>query len=313
MSLYLGIDTSNYTSSVGVYDSITNDCQNHKQLLAVADGQLGLRQSEAVFSHVKNLPAIIKDVFYKLDENVSAVGVSVKPRDVEGSYMPCFLVGELAASSIAYSNNIQLYRFSHQAGHIAAALYSSNRFDLFDKKLVAFHVSGGTTEAVMVTPDKDEVFRCEIIARSMDLKFGQAIDRLGNKMGLPFPSGKMIDELARKGELTHKVKVSLKDGNCNASGIENIFSKMLLENETYENVARFTIEYIMKTLEKMTEEIILKYGDLPLVFAGGVMSNSIISENFKKKFNANFATPEFSSDNACGAAVLAYLKKESVI
>ena len=308
MSIFLGVDSSNYTSSAAIINSENMNVNNQKQLLSVPNGQLGLRQSDAVFQHVKNLPNVIENALDATNETISAVGVSNKPRSTEGSYMPCFLVGESIAESISSALKIPIFKFSHQAGHIAAALYSANSLNLMNKQFIAFHVSGGTTEAVMVTPQSLNVFNCDIIAKSLDLNFGQAVDRVGNMLGLPFPSGKYIDELAQKGSYDGKINISLKDCDCNVSGLENFCRKLFENSYCKEDIARFIVEYIYKTIDGMTQALIKKYGEFPLVFAGGVMSNSIVRERMTNQYGALFAEPQFSSDNASGIAVLTMLR-----
>lgn len=306
MRSILGIDSSNYTSSAALWQAgrIT---ANKKQLLPVKAGELGLRQSDAVFHHTKNLPAIIESALENAGE-IAAVGVSIRPRDVQGSYMPCFLAGEGMARSIAAATKAPLYTFSHQAGHIAAALYSADRLDLINEKFIAFHVSGGTTEALLVTPDKQTVFRCELIATSLDLKAGQAVDRVGNMLSLPFPSGAQLDKLSTSGRSPIKPRPVFKGSNCCFSGIENKASELLKMNESSENIARYCIDYILAALDGMCERLIAQYGQKPLIFSGGVMSNSIISAALTDKYGAHFAKPEFSADNAAGIAVLTALR-----
>ena len=172
---FLGIDTSNYTTSAAVYHSGLNLEQN-KQLLPVKSGQLGLRQSDAVFHHVQQLPYVLEPLLQK-NNNIIAIGVSDKPRNMTGSYMPCFTVGYGTAKAVALALRVPLYTFSHQEGHIAAALYSAKKPELLKEKFIAFHVSGGTTEAVLVTPNDETVFTTQLIASSLDLKGGQAVDR----------------------------------------------------------------------------------------------------------------------------------------
>ena len=101
---FLGIDTSNYTTSVAVYDSEANKVYQTKKLLPVKQGELGLRQSDAVFHHTKQLPDMVELLFAEHDFAPEAVSVSVRPRNIEGSYMPCFLCGEgFARVSYSYS------------------------------------------------------------------------------------------------------------------------------------------------------------------------------------------------------------------
>lgn len=309
MSFSLGIDTSNYTTSAAVFNRDNESFQNSRRILSVKDGFVGLRQSDALFQHIKNLPEIVAAATAKAND-ISAIGVSNKPRNVSGSYMPVFLAGCSVAESLANVINVPLYNFSHQAGHIAAALLSSGRMDLFGQKFIAFHVSGGTTEAVLVTYDSDDFFKCDIIASSLDLKFGQAVDRIGNMLGLSFPAGKELDALAICGSSPIKPKIVLKGCDCSVSGLENQAQKLIASGCEKQDVARYCIDFIEATLSEMTTRLLSAYGNLPIVFAGGVMSNSIISKNITEKFGANFASRELSSDNAVGIAVLAAIKNE---
>ena len=307
MCLYLGIDTSNYTTSVALYNSDGTVVQNRK-LLPVKKGNVGLRQSDAVFFHTQQMFSLYKELVKDIDTSqIKAVGVSTRPRPVEGSYMPCFTVGINTANMIADTLKVPLYEFSHQEGHIAAAILSTKHFELFNDKFIAFHVSGGTTEAVLSTPH-NQGFDLQLIANTLDLNAGQAIDRVGVMLGFDFPCGKQIEKSALQFNGKVNVKPTLKEENCCLSGLENLCKKMYDNGETPEKISYFCLKYIEATLCKMTDKLIEKYGKLPLLFAGGVMSNSIIRETIQNKFGAIFALPEFSSDNACGIAYLAYRK-----
>ena len=301
----LGIDTSNYTTSACIYDSETGEVFQQKLLLPVKEGEKGLRQSDAVFHHTARLYPLVEQLFEQCGTEFDAIGVSEKPRDAEGSYMPCFLVGVNAARCIGAATGKPIYGFSHQAGHIAAALYSSGKMNLMKKKFIAFHVSGGTSEMLLVSPGNERVFDVEIIGETLDLNCGQAVDRAGVMMGLAFPCGRELEALALKSSEKYNPKVCVKGGNCSLSGLENQCRKMLDSGESKENVARYCLDFICKTLEKMTEYALNEYGNLPLVFAGGVMSNSIIREKIQSRFGASFAQPDFSCDNAAGVAILA--------
>lgn len=305
MPLYLGIDTSNYTTSLAVVNTDDMTCVQSKRLLPVAEGSLGLRQSDALFHHTVRLPELFDKLSQQCDlKNISAVGVSSTPRSEEGSYMPCFLAGISAATAFAKAGDVSLHRFSHQQGHIAAALFSAGKLSLLNEKFLAFHVSGGTTEAVIVSPDKDKICSTKLVASSLDLKAGQAVDRVGVAMGLQFPAGRELDVLASSYSEKVKVKPVLKGCNCSLSGIENKCKKMLADGEPKEKVACYCIEFICASLDSMAEVLLNQYGNIPLVFSGGVMSNSIISKKLGEKYGAVFAKPEFSCDNAVGTAVL---------
>lgn len=306
--LYLGIDTSNYTTSSALYDSGNNSISQVRRLLPVKAGERGLRQSDAVFSHTQQLYPLIEKLFENVSSSPVCVGVSSRPRNVEGSYMPCFTVGVNCAEIIGSVLKIPVYRFSHQQGHIAAALYSAGKTELLNEKFIAFHVSGGTTEALLVTPDKENIINCEIIAASTDLKAGQAVDRTGVMLGLSFPCGAELDRLSRKSTADFKIKVPVKDGNCSLSGIENKCKKMLSDGERAEDIAKFCIQYICSSLDLMTGYLLEKYGNLPVLYSGGVMSNSYINSVLSAKYGGIFAKSEFSSDNAAGIALLTYIK-----
>lgn len=301
MPYFLGIDTSNYTTSCAIYNSDTDKVIHRKRLLPVKNGELGLRQSDAVFHHTVQLPQLMEELFDGFDGEIEAIGVSDAPVRAKGSYMPCFLTGVCAAQSIAAATGKPLYRFSHQQGHIMAALYSADRRELYGTDFFAFHVSGGTTQALLVSGELDT----RLIASSLDLKAGQAVDRVGVMLGYPFPAGKYVDELAQKSEKRYKINIKLKEGNCCLSGVENKCKAMLENGEKPEDICRYCLDYIMTALYKIAAYAKENYGELPMIFSGGVMSNSIIRAEFEEKLGAGFAEPEFSADNAAGIALLA--------
>lgn len=308
MGFYIGFDTSNYTTSVAVFDSDNNTMNNCKKLLPVSTGEKGLMQSKALFEHIRQLPEVMEAAFSPFSEiKISAVGVSDKPRNIEGSYMPVFLAGVNAATATALSNKVSLYKTSHQVGHILASLFSANMLDLIEKQFIAFHISGGTTEALLVSPDKDEIIKCEKIAESLDLKAGQAIDRVGVMLGLSFPAGAELDKLSRVGKSPIKAKPVMKGLNCSISGVENKAIKLFENGENREDIARFVIEFVLNTISEMTLRLKEKYGDIPFVYGGGVMSNSLIKEKLSE-MGGIICEPQFSSDNAAGIAIYTYLK-----
>jgi Metal-dependent proteases with possible chaperone activity len=307
MKRTLGIDTSNYTTSAALYNDGTISQQ--KMLLPVKPGELGLRQSDAVFHHVQQLPQILEALSGDMNA-VRAVGVSDRPRDAEGSYMPCFTVGLGTAKAISLALGVPVHPFSHQAGHIAAALYSSGKLDLIEERFLAFHVSGGTTEAVLVTPDERKIFQVRLAARSLDLKGGQAVDRVGAMLGLDFPAGRALEQLALRSAARFSIRPSMKGADCSLSGIENQCAALLRSGRPKEDVAAYCLAAILAALDAMAAALLSEYGNLPLVFAGGVMSNSLIRAALTEKYGAYFAAPEYSADNAAGVAVLAALAEE---
>lgn len=301
--MYIGFDTSNYTTSIATFDG--NTIVQSKKVLSVKNGEKGLRQSDAVFQHTVNIPSLIN----QLDiSDINVVGVSNRPRNIDGSYMPCFLVGEGVATSISKCNNVPLYKTSHQVGHILASLYSTDKLDLINKEFIALHLSGGTTEALLVKPDDQEIIKAEIVASSSDLKAGQAIDRAGVMLGLDFPCGKELDKLSQNSTASFKIRPSMNGANPSLSGVENKAKKMFESNESPEDIARFVLSFVAQSVSAMLKEVCKQYGNLPIVFSGGVSSNSLLRDVIKKDFDAYFAQPEFSLDNAAGIAIYAYLK-----
>ena len=312
MSYYLGIDTSNYTTSVALYNDEDNFVINLKQLLPVKSGEKGIRQSDAVFHHTVQLPQLIRSAFDGKKIEIKGVGVSTKPCNVDNSYMPCFLTGMSVATGISSALNVPMYEFSHQNGHIVAALYSSKKLSLINERFVAFHVSGGTSQAILVEPN-GKFFKTTLISDSLDLKAGQAVDRVGVMLGLDFPCGPELEKLALQSKAEYKkIKVFRRDGCFSLSGVENKCKKMFDDGENPADIALYCLNYIHSALEDSVIEIVDTYGSLPIVFSGGVMSNIIIKNRLKERFDAYFAEPQYSSDNACGVAILASIcdKKE---
>lgn len=304
---YLGIDTSNYTTSAALYDSEKGTVVQQKMPLPVEKGARGLRQSDAVFHHTVQLPQVLERLLRDRPVHLDGVGVSVFPRRAEGSYMPCFLAGKSAAKAISLACSIPCFEVSHQEGHIAAALYSADAFSLLRAPFLAFHVSGGTTEALLVTPHKSRIFEVRCVARSLDLHAGQAIDRVGVMLGLAFPCGPALENLAAQSTRTFSVKPTMKGVDCCLSGVENRCQAMFSNGEPAADIAKFCIESIRTALEGMLLALLREYGNLPILFSGGVSSNRTLQSYFSENYGAKFAEPAFSADNAAGVAVLAAL------
>ena len=311
-NLYLGIDTSNYTTSVALCDEQGRVVLNLKMLLPVKEGERGLRQSDALFAHTKNLPVLMEKLKEFLAESypertIVAVGCSEKPRDVEGSYMPCFLAGVSAASSVSAVLGCPMYRLSHQSGHVAAALYSADKLSLLDTgdTFAAFHVSGGTTELLLVKGEDGQP-KIELVGGTADMNAGQAIDRTGVLMGLKFPCGKRMEEICLEcGDIPHqKTRISVKGLECNLSGLENLAAAMYEKTGDVAWTSAYCFDFIADTLERLTLNLRSEYGDLPVIFAGGVMSNKRIAKHLSGLGNVSFSEPAFSADNAAGVAIL---------
>lgn len=309
----IAIDTSNYTTSVALMTADGELLANLKRPLKVKEGERGLRQSDAVFAHTVNLPEIMREMA-QLFPNISpvAVGVSEKPRNESGSYMPCFLSGVSAATAIAATCGVPLYGFSHQCGHIMAAIYSSGAYELLaEGEFVAFHLSGGTSEFVSVKPTGVD-FKTEILGGTADLNAGQVIDRIGVYMGFSFPAGKEIELSALTNtKKIPKRKISKKGLTFNLSGLENMAISLFSETNDKALTSAFVLDYIARSIISICEEYEAGHGKTKFLFAGGVMCNSIIKTMISEKFDAYFAEPMLSADNAVGIAALAQRRYET--
>lgn len=300
----LGLDTSNYTTSVAVFDGQTG--RNEGRLLEVRPGELGLRQSDALFQHVKRLP----ELFARLDQagqlhNIEAVGASTRPRAVEGSYMPCFLAGASQGQSLAHTLGVPFFAHSHQQGHLAAAAWSAGRLDLLDAPFLAWHLSGGTTELLKVEPEGTSV-TAEIVGGTSDISAGQLIDRTGVLLGLQFPAGKALDALYGQGETSRGFRVKLNGLTFSLSGMENKVKGLLEAGEAPANIARFTLDTVTDVVLRATREAQARWPGLPVLCSGGVASNTRLREALAGECGALFAQPRFSTDNAMGTAILTW-------
>lgn len=307
--MYLGFDTSNYTTSIACFDG--KQGENRSQLLDVRSGELGLRQSDAVFLHVKRLPELADALFASSgSRDIRAIGVSTRPRAVEGSYMPCFLAGVSAAKTMASALGIPCYEFSHQQGHIAAALWSADRMDLMSKPHLAWHLSGGTTELLLVQPDGANVKALQI-GGTTDISAGQIMDRTGKLLSLDFPAGKELDLLSRSASLCDKFRVKTDGLRFSLSGLENKVSAYFHSGAAKEEVAYYAIASVCDAVARVTAEALKQYPDHEIVFSGGVASNSLLRSRCLQ-FRPVFSPPSFSTDNAMGIAVLAWLQENKI-
>ena len=302
----LGLDTSNYTTSAAVFDG--EGGRNQGRLLEVRPGELGLRQSDALFQHVKHLPEVVEAL---LGEGglgtVQAVGASTRPRAVEGSYMPCFLAGASQGQVLSQVLGVPFYTFSHQQGHLAAAAWSAGRLDLLDRPFLAWHLSGGTTELLRVEPEEDGVaVRAEILGGTSDISAGQLIDRTGVLLGLPFPAGKGVEKLSRQAQKREYYKVKVNGLTFSLSGMENKVRQMVQRGEEPAEIAWFAQETVCRVVQACTKAAMEQYPGLPVLCSGGVASNGRLKELLRQNCGALFAQPQFSTDNAMGTAILTW-------
>ena len=299
----IGIDTSNYTTSIAFFDGIGGE--NCSKLLPVKQGELGLRQSDAVFAHIKSLPELSGRLFSHVrKDEITAVGVSTRPRAVEGSYMPCFMVGYSHAKMLSDLLDVPMVEVSHQQGHVAASLWSADALELMDEPHLAWHLSGGTTELLLVEPQGKNVV-CTKIGGTTDISAGQLIDRTGQLLELPFPSGKHLDTLSKEAILSDNFKVKCSDMAFSLSGVQNKVQQFHVQHGAPAETAAYALRCVSKAVYVATEQARKAYPGLSVVFSGGVASNSLLRE-VVAPLQPIFAQPQFSTDNAMGVAVLAH-------
>lgn len=301
MALCVGFDTSNYTTSAAWWDG--REGRNESRILDVPQGALGLRQSDALFLHVRRLPDVVARLLTDRDDlhQAKVVAASSRPRAAEDSYMPCFLAGVCEAKTLASALGAEYMEFSHQQGHLAAAAWSAGREDLLDQPFLAWHLSGGTTELLLVQP-KNGVPYAEKIGGTTDISAGQLLDRTGVLLGLPFPAGKYVDELYYRADSTSSFRVKANELYFSLSGVENKVKSLREMGETEANIARFAVDTVVGAVYRVTNAAKKMYPGLPVLCSGGVASNSVLRSVLQ---DAVFALPEYSRDNAMGIAVLA--------
>ena len=298
----LGLDTSNYTTSAAVFDG--QDGLNASRLLTVKEGELGLRQSEALFQHVQRLPGQVEKLAQSgLLRDIRAVGASTRPRAVEGSYMPCFLAGTSQGQSMAHLLGVPFFAVSHQQGHLAAAAWSAGHLELIDRPFLAWHLSGGTTELLRVWPDGVNV-QAEILGGTSDISAGQLIDRAGVMLGLQFPAGKALDQLYDSGSDCKPYHVKLNGLTFSLSGMENKVRQLHEKGASAGEVARFVLDLVADVVLRTTQAARKEYPGLPVLCSGGVASNRRLRQVMESGCGALFSQPQYSTDNAMGVAIL---------
>lgn len=304
--LFVGIDTSAYTTSIGVVDGAGQVVLDKRQILKVPLGSKGLRQSDAVFAHIKNVCAMLEKQNILQGSSVAAVCVSAKPRPDEDSYMPVFLVGKMLGEAISAFTGADYIELTHQHGHIAAAMCGKH---LEFEEFLALHISGGTTELLRVSKQGNLIGEIRRLGGTLDISAGQLIDRIGVKLGLAFPSGPYVEQIAERSQNKLPVKTSVKGMNCNLSGLENLLEGYIKGGEAPEDVCMCTQRCVGKTLGKLVQHAVEQTGLQHILVFGGVASNEFITQylsgELKGKIHLHFALAQYASDNSLGLALQA--------
>ncbi len=316
---FLGIDTSNYTTSIALVDVTGKVLFDKRMVLTVKPGEIGLRQSDAFYQHVMNLPGLFFDLPSEWIASIQCIGVSTRPRNVEGSYMPVFNAGAQFAKVIGKSLNCPVYEYAHQDGHIMAGLNDAH--EVMGKKMLNIHISGGTTEIFNSRwSTEKQYFETEIIGGTKDISIGQLVDRIGVFLGYPFPCGQPMEtSIAHlKSESYTKSRwlpFKATEGMFNLSGIENKSKQLIEGGMSKEDFLLVFFNELGDFIFKLLQEALVKEKPDMLILAGGVMSNFWIRKRLEPLFANNsevevILTPAiYCTDNAVGIAKMVSRRK----
>ncbi|EPZ48949.1 hypothetical protein N007_03675 [Alicyclobacillus acidoterrestris ATCC 49025] len=323
MKCVLGMDTSNYTTSVCAVSAEQGELlASARMLLPVTSGQRGLRQSDALFFHVRQLPLVMGELMEQLHakgivpEWVMA-GASVRPRPYASSYMPVFQAGTNFITAMAQALGIPVVRTTHQEGHLAAAEYF---VPAQGARFVAVHISGGTSD-VMLAERTEFGYKIDLVGEGMDLHAGQFVDRIGVRLGLSFPAGPALEQLAamavrdEESNSDFTLPSSIHGAKMSFSGPLSAAMRALDAGVPAPDVA-YAVQMCIATSVAKAVEYCIRHGDSDVrevVVAGGVASNAVIREHVTDRLErrvrnvrVRFAPPEFARDNALGVARIAW-------
>lgn len=316
----LGLDTSNYTTSLAIMDLNGELLYDARKVLPVEKGKKGLRQSDALFHHMKHLPILAKEIANKASGfNIVAISGSTKPRSVQESYMPVFLASQSYAQFLSELWGIPFYDFSHQDGHIAAGLWAEKLH--IEESFLVIQISGGTTE-LLIVEQLQCGYKTEIIGATSDISAGQLIDRIGTKMGLSFPAGVHLEDMAQNiCNVNFNIPISITNNMVSFSGPETYFSRLIDDGFENNEIAYATINCVAKSLASLTLNALKQHPCKKLLIVGGVASNGQIRSYLVDKLSNEgvevyFAQPKYCTDNAVGIVALGvskYNQKNSII
>lgn len=292
--LTLGVDTSNYTTSIAISNDNAEILVDERITLKVKTGEIGLKQSDAFYQHLSNLNKM-RIIIHPYLNDIDKIVVSNKPRNIKNSYMPVFNAGVFFTNFLNIDNRYKIKHVSHQEGHILSGMISNE--NLLNSNFFSLHISGGTTELLKVHRENSR-FNIEIILKTLDLSFGQLIDRIGNEMGLDFPSGSTMDKYCSE-RIKTNLKISFKENGFNLSGIENKLKDEYIKNKDVKLISNLLFSYLLELIEHLENNL---PSAEPILIIGGVGES-----NFLKKYLSSdkvyFAKAGLSSDNAVGLSL----------
>jgi N6-L-threonylcarbamoyladenine synthase len=338
-AVYLGIDTSCYTTSLFCMDRQGRAVAEARRILKVKPGGCGLQQSEMLYQHTRNLPELAEAVAEGHSFTLLGIGVSAKPRPREDSYMPAFLAGMGFARSLAALYHIPLWQVSHQENHLEAALWSAQGCKA--ERFLFLHASGGTTDLLLTEKQAAGNYNLQEIGGSLDLHAGQFVDRLGVALGLSFPAGPALEKLAEEHTEILEVPVSVHKTNVSFSGpctwvlravekeakaavqtasatAQNVdVTPQHLHDTWSANLAASVQWGLAETFARMLRNGAAEHNVKDVILAGGVCANRWIRSYIEEKLarrGIRIWLPEnrYSGDNAAGCAAYARRQGELI-
>lgn len=314
-NLILAIETSCDETSVAVVEN------GHHLLSNIVASQIkshmrfgGVVPEIASRHHVEQITQCIEEAMEEATvtyQELSAVAVTNGP-----GLVGALLIGVDAAKAIAYAHNLPLIAVNHMAGHI----YANRLIQPLVFPLLALVVSGGHTELVYMEEDG----KFEIIGETRDDAAGEAYDKIGRVLGLPYPGGKRIDEMAQIGKDTyHFPRAMLKDANYDFSfsGLKSSFinlvhnAKQKGEELNADNLAASFQASVVEVLVTKTIRAAKELGVKQLVLAGGVAANQGLRKGLSKAMDQELPEVEFlipplalCGDNAAMIGAAAYIE-----
>lgn len=312
--IVLGVETSCDETSVAIV-------KDGKQVLAnVVFSQIAIHEEfggvvpeVASRHHVGKLTFVFEQALQQAQLNASDIDLVAVTS--EPGLIGSLLVGIISAESFALANNIPIIYVNHLTGHIYANYLESD----FYFPIIALVVSGGHTELVLMRDHYD----FEILGKTMDDAVGEAYDKVGRVMGLPYPGGKYVDQLALQGTFRYQLPLVYLDKdsyNFSFSGLKsaviNLINQSKMKNEelnladlaaSFQTVA--TTVLVDKTIQAAQE-----YNAKHIIVAGGVAANRGLRNLMKEKVSQlpgvvlTFPSFEYCTDNAAMIAVSGYFK-----
>lgn len=295
----LGIESTAHTFGAGVVKDgkiLSNERDTYKPK------QGGIIPNEAAHHHYMLAPEIIRRSLEKA--NVSMDKIDIFAVSQGPGLMPCLRVGYQISRFLSDKFNKKIIGVNHCIAHIEIARRSTGLMDP-----VMLYVSGGNTQVITYENGRYIVF-----GETQDIGVGNMIDKIGRKMGIPFPAGPIIEDLAKKGKNYIKLPYSIKGMDVSFSGMETFVSR-LLNTKKKEDLCFSIQETAFAMLIEASERAMAYCKKESLVITGGVAGNDRLNEMGRimcKERGAKFVRmeKEFSGDNGAMIAYTGYLMRD---